>query len=127
MKTRAFWYALIVGATSFSTGCCCFRECFPNVGWRLHGCCHPCPPACGPVCSPCAPSPAFRPPMVVTGPDCPGCVGGAGPGFAQPVGYPPVAYPPVIGKPMPIPGATPSNELHNPTPLNPTPTPTPKQ
>lgn len=119
MKTRALWYTLVVGAVSMTSGCCCFHECFPNVGWRLH---QPCAPSCSP-CSPCAHGPAFRPPMVVSGgpvvpgPDCPSCGMGGAPAFHQPVGYPPVGYPPVIGKPMPIvPG---NNELPNPMPVKP--------
>jgi len=119
MITRALWYTVFVGVVSMTSGCYCFHECFPNVGWRLHqgAVCRPCAPACGPVCSPCAPGPAFRPPMIVNGPivpgpDCPGCGMGAPPTFNQPAGYPPV-----IGKPMPIPGM--GNELPNPMPVNP--------
>jgi hypothetical protein len=125
MKTRALWYSLFVGVVSMTSGCCCARECFPNVGWRLHpgASCSPCAPAC----SSCAPGPAFRPPMVVSGgpivpggPDCPGCAGGGGGSYPLPAGYQP-GYPPVIGRPMPIPGATivPGTELHQPMPVKP--------
>ncbi|WP_439630269.1 hypothetical protein [Gemmata sp.] len=113
MKTRALWYSLFVGVVSMTSGCCCFREAFPNVGWRFHqgASCSPCAPAC-------SPGPAFRPAGVVGGgPDCPGCaVGGHPAGYAQPVGYPPE-----IGHPVPLPGprVVPGSELPNPMPVNP--------
>lgn len=111
MKTRAFWYSLVVGVVSLTSGCCCFHDCFPNLGWRFHQGCQPCAPSCAP-CSPCG---SFRPPMVVGGgPDCPGCAMGAP--VTQPAGYPPV-----IGKPMPIPGASIVPELHPPAPVTPAP------
>jgi hypothetical protein len=128
MKTRMLWCALAVGVMSLSSGCYCFHQVFPNVGWRFHqGCCAPaCGPVCGPVCSPCCSSPVvYRPPVVTGGPIVPGgppcatCANGDLPPGAQPVGYPPVAYPPIIGNPMPLPGASgvPNNELHSPMPV----------
>ncbi|VTU00355.1 unnamed protein product [Gemmataceae bacterium] len=121
MKTRALWYSLFVGVVSMTSGCCCFREAFPNVGWRFHqgATCSPCAPACGPACSP---GPAYRPPVVMgaPGPDCPSC------GISGPSGYPtaftqPVGYPPEIGQPVPLPGpkVVPGTELPNPMPVNP--------
>lgn len=123
MKSRALLCILAVGVVSLTSGCRCFRCCFPNVGWRLHDgeglFSHHHHGASG-----CA-APAFRPPVVVSGPvvsgpivpgpDCPGCVGGEfPPAMAQPVAYP------VIGSPMPLPGAkVVPNELHNPTPVKP--------
>lgn len=133
MKARALLFALAVGVVSMTSGCRCFRCCFPNAGWRLHdgeGLFSHCgasgwggPACCAPVG---APGPAYRPPVVVSGPvaggpvvpnpDCPGCAGGVEypPGFPQPV-----AYPPIIGNPMPLPGAKGPNELHNPMPVKP--------
>lgn len=134
MKSRALWYALVAVSLSMTTGCHCFRCCFPNLGWRLHDDhgvfqghhgASGCAPACGPVCAP-----AYRPPVIVPAPvgygpvgpvgmapDCPGCVGGV---YPVSVGPTPVAYPPVIGNPMPLPGATVvPNELHNPAPVKP--------
>jgi hypothetical protein len=120
MKTRALFFALVVGVVSLTSGCHCFRCMFPNAGWRFHegwwrhgngNGCATCPPIGGPI--------AYRPPIVVPGgPDCVGCNGGV-PSIHQPIGYPPVAYPPVIGNPMPIPGGPtviPSNELPHPMP-----------
>lgn len=128
MRSRAFWYALVVGGVSMTSGCNCFRAhfpCvsshFPNLGWRFHdgvgiG-------AGGPCCAPGAPIGGGP----VMSPECHGC--GSGPmapptvihqpaGYA-PNGYPPVAYPPMIGPARPLPGATiiPSNELPSPMPV----------
>lgn len=140
MKSRACWYALVVGVVSMTSGCHCFREHFPHVGWRLNsgGLCAPCgPAACRPVFAPACSSPVtgipvghgpvLQPPMVVSGggPDCPGCNSGLGgiSGIHMPAGYPSMAYPgggypPIIGNPMPIPGigVIPGHELHQPMP-----------
>jgi hypothetical protein len=125
MKIRALVSALVVSMVSMSTGCTCFHNCFPNVGWRFHeGCC---PSACSPpVCCGHSGPVAFRPPMVVSGgPDCPSCAAGMSgmPGMSGMAGYQPAGFQPipVIGNPMPIPGVQviPGSGLPNPMPTNP--------